>query len=462
MNAPVIPSAIEQLPVDELVPYARNSRTHSPDQVAQIAASIREFGFTNPVLVDEAGTIIAGHGRVMASRELGLSTVPCIRLSHLSPSQRRAYVIADNKLALNAGWDEAMLAAELQALQDDGFSVLLTGFGDDEIGQLLAQVPVADGGNAADPDAVPVPSGGAVSRVGDVWTLGRHRVMCGDCTKPGTLATLMRGEQAHAVWTDPPYNVAYSNAAGDIANDDLPDAQFLEFLRAVFKALHGAMRPGAAIYVAHADMGETGVSFRRAFLDAGFKLAACLVWRKDCMVLGRSDYQWIHEPILYGWKLGAGHKWYGGRKQVSVNDLGASGSPFLRREDGRWQITMGEETMIVAGDATVEFVEHSVIRELRPKRNDVHPTMKPVALIERQLRNNAKAGAIVLDAFGGSGSTLIACERLGMCARLTELSPIYCDVIVRRWQEYTGLQAQLEGNGGTFAEVAVDRGVHGD
>lgn len=298
-----------------------------------------------------------------------------------------------------------------------------------------------------------------MSVAGDVWQLGRHRVLCGDCTAAGSMSALLKGEQVDVVWTDPPYNVAYSNAAGAIANDDLPDAEFLEFLRRTFAALHRVMRPGAAIYVAHADMGETGISFRRAFLDAGFKLAACLVWRKDSMVLGRSDYQWIHEPILYGWKLGAGHKWYGGRKQVSVSDLGTSGSPFVRREDGRWQITIGEETMIVAGDATVEYVEHSLIRELRPKRNDVHPTMKPVALIERQIRNNAKAGAIVLDAFGGSGSTLMACERVGMAARLSEISPQYSDVIVRRWQEYTGLQATLDGDGCTFEEIAVDRGV---
>lgn len=438
MNQLHAPSVIERLPVDTLVPYARNSRTHSPEQVAQVAASIREFGFTNPVLIDAEGGIIAGHGRVMAARSIGLEEVPCIRLSHLSEAQRRAYVIADNKLALNAGWDEDLLALELKELGEMDFDMRLTGFAGDEIDELLASAAAVKTGGT-DPDAAPPPREDiTATREGDVWVIGRHRLICGDCTKPETFARLLSGKKVDICWTDPPYNVAYENDAGSIANDDMGDAEFLGFLRAVFVQIHATMKPGAAIYVAHADAGETGLSFRRAFLDAGFKLAACLIWRKDSLVMGRADYHWIHEPILYGWRLGAGHKWYGGRKQSSVNELGSAGSPFVKLPDGKWQITIGEESMIVAGDATVEYVEHSIIRELRPKRNDVHPTMKPVALIERQLRNNAKAGAIVLDAFGGSGSTLIAAERLGMNARLSELSPVYCDVIVRRWQEFTG------------------------
>lgn len=455
MNQLHAPSVIERLPVDALVPYARNSRTHSPEQVAQVAASIREFGFTNPVLIDAEGGIIAGHGRVMAARSIGLEEVPCIRLSHLSEAQRRAYVIADNKLALNAGWDEDLLALELKELGEMDFDMRLTGFAGDEIDELLASAAAVKTGGT-DPDAAPPPREDiTATREGDVWIIGRHRLICGDCTKPETFSRLLGGKKVDICWTDPPYNVAYENDAGSIANDDMGDSEFLEFLRAVFVQIHATMKPGAAIYVAHADAGETGLSFRRAFIDAGFKLAACLIWRKDSLVMGRADYHWIHEPILYGWRLGAGHKWYGGRKQSSVNELGSAGSPFVKLPDGKWQITIGEESMIVAGDATVEYVEHSIIRELRPKRNDVHPTMKPVALIERQLRNNAKAGAIVLDAFGGSGSTLIAAERLGMNARLSELSPVYCDVIVRRWQEFTG----GGGNAGRRrAHVRRDRG----
>jgi DNA modification methylase len=458
MNAPRLPSEIEHLPIEQLIPYARNSRTHSEQQVAQVAASIREFGFTNPVLIDAEGVIVAGHGRVMASRSLGLPVVPCIRLGHLTEAQRRAYVIADNKLAENAGWDETMLALELKELDEMDFALELTGFGGDEIDQLLASMSATKQGNT-DPDAAPpVPAkADAVTRTGDVWQLGRHRVVCGDSTDPNNLARLLRGAKVDVCWTDPPYNVAYENAAGSIANDDMSDADFLEFLRRVFRAAFAVMKPGAAIYVAHADAGETGISFRRAFLDAGFKLAACLIWRKDALVLGRSDYQWIHEPILYGWRPGAAHKWFGGRAQTSVTDLGSSGSPFVRLPDGKWQVTIGEEVMVVAGDATVEYVEHSVLREAKPKRNDVHPTMKPVALIERQLRNNAKPGAVVLDLFGGSGSTLIAAEQLGMSAHLSELSPSYTDVIVRRWQEFTGQQAVLEADGSTFDFVTEAR-----
>lgn len=452
MTAIALPAQIEYLPIDALVPYARNSRTHSSEQVGQLAASIREFGFTNPVLIDERGGIIAGHGRVMAAQSIGLERVPCLRLTHLTDAQRRAYVIADNKLALNAEWDQALLAAELRALQEDDFDLGLTGFGDKEIGELFAtlDLPAEPDAAAQDPDVAPPPPAHPTSRPGDVWILGRHRVICGDSTAVATYTALMGGGMADVVWTDPPYNVAYETDAGKIANDSLPDAEFRQFLTAAFASIVSAMRPGAAIYVAHAD--TEGLNFRCAFAAAGLKLSGVVIWRKDSLVLGRSDYQWIHEPILYGWKPGAAHRWYGGRKQTTMTELGTSGSPFVRRHDGRWQITIGEEVLIVDGAATVEYVEDSIIRELRPKRNDVHPTMKPVALIQRMLRNSAKPGETVLDAFGGSGSTLIAAEQLGMAARLIEIDPSYTDVIVRRWQAFTGQQAVLEG-GGTFAKV---------
>jgi DNA modification methylase len=438
--------------LDALVPYARNSRTHSVAQVDQIAASIAEFGFTNPVLIDEHGGIIAGHGRVLGARKLGLEEVPCIRLSHLTELQRRAYVIADNKLALNAGWDDEMLARELQDLARADYRVELTGFGDDEIAQLMASVDLADDTDA-DPDAAPEPQADIVTRPGDVWHLGAHRLVCGDATHAETYAALLGSERADIAWTDPPYNVDVEGKAGKIANDHMGDAAFRQFLTDALTCMEGAMRPGAAIYVAHAETER--LNFSLAFRAAGFKLSGLVIWRKDAMTLGRSDYQWIHEPILYGWKPGAAHRWYGGRAQVTVNQLGSHGSAFTRRLDGRWQVTVGEETMIVSGDATVEWVEASVMRELRPKRSDLHPTMKPVALIERMLRNNAKPGAIVLDAFGGSGSTLIAAERLDMRARLIELDPRFADVIVRRWQEFAGGRATRASDGRCFAELAA-------
>lgn len=446
-------------PVAALAPYARNARTHSDEQVAQIAASIREFGFTNPVLVDDAGGIVAGHGRVMAARMLGLPTVPCIVLAGLTEAQRRAYVLADNKIALNAGWDEALLRQELDALLAEGFDLALTGFSDSEIAALEVSSPAA----GRDPNARPPDPAFPRSARGDVFELGAHRVMCGDATLPGEVAVLLAGEPVDAVWTDPPYNVDYgakveslgggaSRKGGSaIANDNLGPEAFLAFLSALFKTAFDAMRAGASIYVAHAD--TEGLAFRRAFALAGFKLSACLVWRKDALVLGRSDYQWIHEPILYGWKPGAKHRWFGGRKQVTVQDL-RDGTPFTQRADGRWEIVAGDRTLVVDGDARVEEFFSTVLDEPKPRRNGEHPTMKPVGLIEKQLRHSARQDDVVYDCCGGSGSTLIAAERLGLRARLMELEPVYVDVIVQRWQEYSGGKARRLSDGAPFDEIA--------
>lgn len=440
---------IETLPIDALVPYARNARTHSPQQVAQIAASIREFGFTNPVLIDAAGGIVAGHGRVMAAKSLGVGSVPCLRVDWLTEAQRRAYVLADNQLALQAGWDDELLAGELRALQAGGFDLSLTGFDSDDLADLLFVAPQTK----TNPDAAPDVDAVAITRHGETWLMGEHRVMCGDSTSTAAMAQLMAGKLADVCWTDPPYNVAYESAAGKIDNDDMSDVDFRAFLGGFYRAAHSVMKKGAAIYVAHADTERA--NFTGKFLASGFKLSGVIIWRKDALVLGRSDYQWIHEPIIYGWKEGGAHRFFGGRKQTTVTDLGSSESPFVKRLDGRWQITLGEQTMIVSGDASVEWVEDSIMREMKPKRNDVHPTMKPVVLIERMLKNSAKPGAIVLDPFGGSGSTLIAAEQLGMAARLMELSPNYCDVIVRRWQQFTGKRAVLESTGAAFPEAAA-------
>lgn len=433
-------------PLGELTPYEANARTHSEAQVEQIAASIREFGFTNPVLVDEQGRIIAGHGRVLAARLLGWAEVPTLELAGLTDAQRRALVLADNKLALNADWNLDLLRAELKDLQALGYDLDLIGFAPDELADLFTVVEPK-----GDPDAAPPLQEATTSVLGDVWVLGAHRLVVGDACTQAAYDLLLGGERIDICWTDPPYNVAYSAGAGSIQNDDMSDADFLQFLRDAFVGVFQAVKPGAAVYVAHADAGATGASFRTAFLSAGFKLAACLIWKKDALVLGRSDYQWIHEPILYGWKPGSKHRWYGGRKNTSVVDLGTS-SPFTQLPDGRWQVTVGGQMLVVDGAASVEALVPSLLEEPRPRASTEHPTMKPVALIERMLAHNARAGDLVLDPFGGSGSTLVAADRLGMAARLIELDPRYADVIVRRWQTLTGRQAVHGGDGRPFGD----------
>lgn len=435
--------------VADLVPYAANARTHSSAQVEQIARSIREFGFVNPVIVDADGGIIAGHGRVLALQLLGRAEVPTIEAHWLTPAQRRAYVLADNQIALNAGWNEELLGQELGSLRDLGFDLSVLGFADERLDSLFGEPP------AADPDEAPAVPKVAHSKPGDVWQLGEHRVLCGDSTKEADLQILMGADLADVVWTDPPYNVAYEGGTGlTIENDSMADDAFLAFLAAAFRALASVTRKGAAVYVAHAD--TEGLNFRAAFKAAGFKLSGCLVWRKNSLVLGRSDYQWMHEPILYGWKEGKRHRWFGGRKKTTMQQLGESAG-FTRLDDGRYQIVLGDTVLLVDADAKVEEVEPSVLFHEKPHRSEDHPTMKPVALIERMLRNSARPGDIALDTFGGSGSTLIAAERLGMRARLCELDPRYVDVIVRRWQEFTGKTATLKGSGRPFAATSTER-----
>lgn len=401
---------IEYRTVDSLIPYARNSRTHSDEQVAQIAASIREFGFTNPVLIDGENGIIAGHGRLMAARKLGMSDVPVIELAHLTETQKRAYIIADNKLALNAGWDDEMLALELGDLSEEGFDLELTGFSLDELGTILDIDGPSEG--LTDPDATPELQAEAVTKPGDVWVMGKHRVMCGDSTSIESVEKLCQGQHVDMLLTDPPYNVAYEGKTKDalkIKNDMMGNDEFRTFLRDAFTAADAVMKAGAVFYIWHADL--EGYNFRGACFDTGWQVRQCLIWKKQTIVMGRQDYHWKHEPCLYGWKEGAGHLWATDRKQSTI----------------------------------LEFD--------RPSRNGEHPTMKPVALFEYQMLNNTKGGDIVLDSFGGSGTTLIAAEKNGRIARLMELDPKYCDVIVRRWQEYTGKTATLEADGHTFAEV---------
>lgn len=444
--------AVRWASIASLAPYARNARTHSPEQVQQLVRSIREFGWTNPVLVDGQGGIIAGHGRVLAAQSLGFDQVPVIEISHLTDAQKRAYILADNQLALNAGWDEDLLRAELDALRAMDFELDLLGFSGDQLSALAPAAP-------KDADLTPDPRADPVSRLGDVWILGRHKVICGDCTARETYAALLGDERIDCTWTDPPYNVGYGEKsrrlAGDrkgkawvdIENDQMDDAAFREFLGRVHARIFESSRDGAPLYVAHSDLHH--LSFRSAALTAGFKLAATLIWRKDSLVIGRSDYQWIHEPILYGWKPGARHSWFGARNKVTVIEL-AGASPFTDLGDGRWAVMHGDRMLVVSGAAHVETLETSVIEVARPKKSGEHPTMKPVELVERMLRNSARGGALVLDPFGGSGTTLMAAERLQMHARLAELDPVYVDVILRRWQNYTGKRAAHARTGAPF------------
>jgi site-specific DNA-methyltransferase (adenine-specific) len=401
---------VEQWDINKLVPYARNSRTHSDEQVAQIAASIKEWGFTTAVLVDEQGGIIAGHGRTLAAQRLKMTEVPVMVAAGWSDAKKRAYIIADNKLALNAGWDNEMLALELGELKDLDFDIDLTGFTADEIAALMP-VDVTDG--LVDEDQIPEVPDVSITVQGDVWVLGKHRLMCGDSTSLDAVEKLTGGGGIiDMLLTDPPYNVAYEGGTKEkltIQNDSMGNDQFRQFLRDAFVTADAVMKAGAVFYIWHAD--SEGYNFRGAINDAGWKVRQCLIWKKSSMVMGRQDYHWKHEPCLYGWKDGAGHLWATDRKQTTI----------------------------------LEFD--------KPTRNGEHPTMKPVALFEYQMLNNTKGGDIVLDLFGGSGTTLIAAEKNGRVSYLMELDPKYCDVIVKRWQEFTGKIAIHADTNKPFAEV---------
>jgi DNA modification methylase len=397
--------------IDRLLPYIRNARTHTEQQVAQVAASIREFGWTNPILVAADGTIIAGHARLAAARKLKMTEVPVIVLDHLTEAQRRALVLADNRLALDAGWDEEMLRVELASLQEDGFDLDVVGFTDEELEDLLRD-PEETRDGVTDEDSVPDEQETAITVPGDVWVLGDHRLLCGDATSMDAIQTVLGGGLADMVFTDPPYNVDYVGKTAKkltIGNDAL-GGKFYDFLREACTNVLAVTK--GAIYICMSSS-ELHTLFR-AFTDAGGHWSTFVIWAKHHFTLGRSDYQRMYEPILYGWRDGTDHFWCGARDQGDV-----------------W------------------FIK-------RPMANLEHPTMKPVELVERALRNSSKTQDTILDVFGGSGTTLIACEKSRRQARLVELEPRYCDVIVRRWQEYTGEKALLDG-GGTFDDVAAGR-----
>ena len=378
---------LQLIPISRLVPYVNNARTHSPEQIAKLRSSLREFGFINPVIIDRDCGVIAGHGRILAAKEEGIAEVPCVFVDHLTEAQKKAYIIADNRMAMDAGWDEELLRVEIEALQVADFDPLLTGFDAGEIANLFAD----DEKDVKDDDfdlTSALEKASFVER-GDVWTVGRHRLVCGDATSEEDVALLMDGRRANLLLTDPPYGVSFKSASGlTIQNDSMKDGEFYQFLLSAFTRAADHMEKGGAAYVFHAD--TEGLNFRRAFIDAGFHLAGCCIWVKDSLVLGRSDYQWQHEPVLYGFLQNGKHPWYSDRKQTTV-----------------WNYA-------------------------KPKRNANHPTSKPLDLLGYPVGNSTQENAVVLDTFGGSGSTMMACEQMNRICFMMELDEKYASVILRR------------------------------
>lgn len=384
---------MQLVPVEKLIPYINNARTHSPEQLTKLRSSLREFGFINPVIIDREFNIIAGHGRVLAAKEEHIAEVPCVFVDYLSEAQKKAYILADNRMALDAGWDEELLRIEIEALQGADFDVSLTGFGEDEIADLFA----GEEQSAKDDDfdlTAALEKASFVER-GDIWTVGRHRLMCGDATSAADVAALMDGKKANLIVTDPPYGVSFKSSDGlTIQNDSMKDEEFYTFLYNSFQCMGEHLESGGSAYVFHAD--TEGLNFRKAFIDAGFHLAGVCIWVKNSLVLGRSDYQWQHEPVLFGWKKGGKHAWYSDRRQTTI-----------------WNYD-------------------------KPKRNKNHPTSKPLDLLGYPICNSSQENAIVLDTFGGSGSTLMACEQLNRICCMMELDEKYASVILRRYVEDTG------------------------
>jgi DNA modification methylase len=392
------------VPIGKLVPYANNARTHSPEQILKLRSSLREFGFVNPVIIDRDYGVIAGHGRILAAKEEGITEVPCVFADHLTEAQKKAYIIADNRMAMDAGWDEEMLRVEIEALQSADFDPLLTGFDETELADLFSNGSDKDVKDDGFDLTAALEKASFVER-GDVWTVGKHRLVCGDATNAEDVARLMNGKRANLLLTDPPYGVSFKSSDGlTIQNDSLKNEEFYAFLLSAFKAAVEHMEKGGSAYVFHAD--TEGLNFRRAFIDAGFHLAGCCIWVKDSLVLGRSDYQWQHEPVLYGFLQNGKHPWYSDRKQTTV-----------------WQFA-------------------------KPKRNENHPTSKPLDLLGYPIGNSTQENAVILDTFGGSGSTMMACEQMNRVCHMMELDEKYASVILRRAVE----------NGIAPEDIFVERG----
>ena len=381
---------VVNVPLDEIIPYDNNPRVNDA-AVEQLANIIAEFGFRNPAVLNKATVIVEGHTRLLALKRLGWATMPCIIATDLTPEQEKALRIADNKVAEIAEWDREKLEIEVKVLQDAGFDLSLLAFGDNELDDLLGGEAGTHG--ETEPDAVPETPEVPVSTPGEVYQLGKHLLVCGDSTKPNDVDKVCKADEANLWLTDPPYNVDYHGSDGQsIQNDSMEDTKFREFLRAAFGCAEKRLKPGGSFYIFHAD--SEGYNFRGACFDVGLRVRQCLVWKKNSLVLGRQDYKWIHEPCLYGWREGAAHDWYSDCSQTTVMEFN------------------------------------------KPKKNDLHPTMKPVEMLCYLIGNSSKRGDIVLDTFCGSGSTLIACERTGRVCRCVELDPKYCDVIRKRWAEF--------------------------
>lgn len=414
MSAPTSVHQIEHWAVERLVPFADNARTHSCSQIDQIAASICEFGFVNPVLAGTDGVIIAGHARLLAAQKLSMPEIPVIVVAHLSQIQRRALVIADNQLALNAGWDEEMLSRELKSLHTEDFSMEVIGFGDDEFARLLAAADSRP--ELTDEDEVPARCETAITQLGDLWNLADHKVLCGDARSLQEVDKLMDGQAADLIWTDLPYNVDYQGYTKDrltIQGDRMTTEELRFFLSASFSTYQRIVKPNASLYVCHSSSWQR--EFQDALEAAGFRVRSQIIWAKQTFAWGFGRYKFQHEPIFYAYVAGQKDCWYGDKSQSTL-----------------WE-------------------------ENKPAANREHPTAKPVALIERALLNSSRPGDLVVDLFGGSGSTLIGCERRGRKSRLMEIDPYYVDVIVRRWQQYTGKSAALDGSGQTFDQIGSQR-----
>ncbi len=392
-------SSLIYVDVNILVPYANNARIHNLEQIQLIQSSLREFGFINPVIIDKDYGIIAGHGRVIAAKCEGIEKIPCIKVEYLTEAQKKAYILADNRLAELSEWDEEMLKIEIEQLEGLDFDISMLGF---ELSEFVFNLDDKVHSEVEEDNYEnPLPRI-AKSKPGDIYKLGNHRIMCGDSTKEDNVQALMNGTFADLLITDPPYNVDYHGCTSEnltIKNDSMEDAQFRDFLTKAFSCANSVMKPGAVFYIWHAE--SEGFNFRAACKEIGWDVRQCLIWKKSSMVLGRQDYQWQHEPCLYGWKAGAGHLWTSDRKQTTI----------------------------------LEFD--------KPKRNDIHPTMKPVKLFDYQICNNTKENDVVLDLFGGSGTSIMACEQNGRICYMMELDPCYVDVIIDRWEKFTGDRAVL-------------------
>lgn len=394
---------MELVSINKLIPYVNNARTHSPEQITKLRSSLREFGFVNPVIIDSEYGIIAGHGRVMAAKDEGIDEVPCVFVDYLTEAQKKAYILADNRFAQDAGWDEELLRIEIESLQGEDFDVALTGFDADEITDLFKDkndTEVEDD----DFDLSDALEKASFVERGDIWTVGRHRMMCGDATSEEDVSKLMGERKANLILTDPPYGVSFQSSDGlTIQNDSIKGEEFYQFLLSSMQNMVARLEKGGAAYVFHAD--TEGLNFHRAFTDAGLHLAGCCIWVKNSLVLGRSDYQWQHEPVLYGFMQNGKHSWYSDRKQTTI-----------------WNFD-------------------------KPKRNQNHPTSKPLDLLAYPISNSTQENAIIIDTFGGSGSTLMTCEKTNRICCTMELDEKYASVILRRFVE----------DGGSPDDVYVER-----